>query len=91
MYLKPNPHARSYAYQWNNIRIDNTFVNGETDFFQLNYIGFVCEWDTRQSIAEAKVTGVTDKTFTEKVKANGAGQAVTVTLGNKKLVKKEIR
>ena len=87
MYLKPNPHTRSYAYQWNNIRIDNTFVNGETDYFQLSYIGFVCEWETRQSIANARVTGVTDKTFTEKVKTNGAGQAVTVTLGNKTLVK----
>ena len=44
IYLRPNP-VGSNAYEWNDIREDNTFYRGEEDFFQLDYIGFICEWD----------------------------------------------
>ena len=45
IYNQLNPHVKgSSRYMWNDVTINNVYKN-ETDFFLLEYIGFICEWD----------------------------------------------
>jgi hypothetical protein len=46
MYRQPNHHAGGGhdSGQWNDVSVDNTY-RGEEDFFLLEYIGFICEFD----------------------------------------------
>lgn len=41
---EPNPAVYgSKAYHWNDINNENT-ISGETGYFSLGYVGFICEW-----------------------------------------------
>ena len=45
IFSRPNPHVKgSPRYKWNDITIDNVYSR-ESDFFLLEYIGLICEWD----------------------------------------------
>lgn len=49
---EPNPaRGSSNRFCWNDIYNDNTYP-GEEDFFSLEHIGFICEWETWSNSAE---------------------------------------
>ena len=51
LFNEPNPAKRSERFQWNDIYNDNSYPN-EEDFFSLEHVGFICEWETWSDSAE---------------------------------------
>ena len=52
LYRLPNPAVSgSAAYCWNDAPSDNT-IPGEEDFFSLQTVGFICEWDAYSDSSE---------------------------------------
>lgn len=54
IYNERNPHpaaTQSRRFKWNDIFYDNTRV-GEEEFFELQYVGFICEWELSDEMPE---------------------------------------
>lgn len=48
IYKKPNPRVlSSKPYKWNDITENNVFNNNEVDYFNRQYIGFICEMEDK--------------------------------------------
>ncbi len=52
IYNEPNPAVgSSKRFRWNDIYYDNTYP-GEEDFFRLENVGYICEWETWSDAAQ---------------------------------------
>ena len=56
MFKDPNPRRSSSPYEWNDASEDNYLLSSEEDFFSLQYIGYICEWENVKNISDAEVS-----------------------------------